>query len=88
MVKGCQKKTVHIKNTGSRYYEEAYFVLRRGAESGATDEDMIKEALKIAEESVLTPRKKKGAAKKYAVPFMIGFVAGVLLSAAAVLIFL
>ena len=53
MVKGCQKKTIHIKDTGSKYYEEAYFVLKPGvSESKISSGDMISEAIKIAEESV------------------------------------
>ena len=32
MIKGCQKKIIHITNTGSPYFEEAYLVLRRGGD--------------------------------------------------------
>ena len=29
MVKGCQRKIYYLKNTGSKYFEEAYLVLKR-----------------------------------------------------------
>lgn len=51
MIKGCQRKTIRLKDTDSRFYEEAYFVLRPGVErDGVTDSDMIKEALRIVGE--------------------------------------
>ena len=28
MIKGCQKRIIHLKNTGSPYFEEAYFILK------------------------------------------------------------
>lgn len=48
MIKGCQKRIIHIKNTNSPYFEEAYFVLRDGCDPMITENDMLKEALKIA----------------------------------------
>jgi len=75
MVKGCQKKTIHIKDIGSRYYEEAYFVLRPGVgEKGNAECDMIKEAVRIASES-LSPEKPRR--KKSRLPKAAAFFAGV-----------
>lgn len=51
MLKGCQKKIIHVTNTGSPYFEEAYFILRRGGDIPVGDDDMVKEALKIARSS-------------------------------------
>ena len=89
MVKGCQKKTIHIKDTGSKYYEEAYFVLRPGvSEAGISSSDMISEAMRIAGESVgqgaagRTARNRSGGL----LSFMIGLVFGGIVSAAVVLI--
>ncbi len=57
MMKGCQKKIIHITNTGSPYFEEAYFILRRPAKNAtATEDDMVREALRIAES---TSKKEK-----------------------------
>lgn len=80
MVKGCQKKTIHIKDTGSKYYEEAYFVLRPGfPDSSSADADMIGEAMRIAGESISPGAKRRVAVLKGKVlSFVLGFAAGAL----------
>ena len=88
MVKGCLKKTIHIKDTGSRYYEEAYFVLRPGvSEFSAAQGDMISEAVRIADESMdsAMTAKRRRSALHTALSFILGMTAG---AAAAVLILL
>ena len=89
MVKGCQKKTIHIKDTGSKYYEEAYFVLKPGvSEAKISSRDMISEAVRIAGESldqgVPDDSKRTGGL----LSFMIGLVFGGVVSAAVLLIIL
>lgn len=65
MIKGCQKKIIHITNTGSPYFEEAYLILRRGgdfSDEGETDEaDIVRQAIKIAENggASLAPRRER-----------------------------
>ncbi len=79
MVKGCQKKTIHIKDTGSKYYEEAYCVLRPGVGgSGGAEPDMITEAMRIAGESISSAlsERKRSTRQRGIVPFLIGAVAG------------
>lgn len=50
--KGCQKKVILLKNTGSDFFEEAYFVISEktvsaASEKSCSDCDMIAEASKI-----------------------------------------
>lgn len=52
MIKGCQKSIIHLKDTGSPYFEEAYFIVSRGSDIEASGDDMIKEALNIVKNSV------------------------------------
>jgi len=65
MIKGCQKKILHITNTGSPYFEEAYLILRRGGDfsdaGDASEMDIVREAVKIAEggSAALSPRREK-----------------------------
>ena len=65
MIKGCQKKIIHITNTGSPYFEEAYLILRRGGdfsdEGDVSETDIVQEAIKIAEGSSasMVPRREK-----------------------------
>jgi len=49
MFRGCQKKIIVLKNTGSDMFDEAYFILRESAASCAsiTQDDMIAEANRI-----------------------------------------
>ena len=53
MFKGCKKHVIQVKNTGSKYFEQAYFILKdncNGEEAGY--DDMILEANRIVEKSV------------------------------------
>ena len=44
MIKGCQRKIIVIKDTGSRYFDTAYFVLKRDLPESGSDTDMLAEA--------------------------------------------
>ena len=59
MFKGCKKHVIQIKNTGSKYFEQAYFILKDNCngEEEAYD-DIILEANRIVEKSVT--KKEKG----------------------------
>lgn len=65
MIKGCQKKIIHITDTGNPYFEEAYFILRQGGDFLEDEElnevDIIRQAVKIAENggASLKPRHEK-----------------------------
>ena len=75
MVRGCQKRTVHIRDTGSKYYEEAFFILKPGALEASSETDMIEEALRIADNSLraASPSKRK---RKHKVSSVLYFAAG------------
>ncbi len=83
MIKGCQKKIIHLRNTGSPYFEEAYFILKDNGNTLQHENDMVKEALKIAEASLPEGRGSSGFFKN-AIPALIGaaaasFIFGVIL---------
>ena len=47
-MRGYQRKVIHIKNTGSYLFDEAYFVLSRdGEELRLGEDDMVTEANRI-----------------------------------------
>lgn len=63
MLKGCQRKIIVLKNTGSNIFEEAYFVIRESAgRAHISEADMIAEANRIIKEngtaSSALPKKK------------------------------
>ena len=50
-MRGYQRKVIHIKNTGSYLFDEAYFVLSRdGEDLHIGEDDMVTEANRIIED--------------------------------------
>ena len=65
MIKGCQKRIIHVTNTGNPYFEEAYFVLKRGGDfENVSGDDMVKEAMRIADGVVASVKPKRAEARK------------------------
>ena len=54
MVRGYQRRMVFLKNTGSKIFDEAYFVLSEEASAlSVGKDDMIEEAKRIVEENLI-----------------------------------
>jgi hypothetical protein len=75
-MKGCQKKVIFLKNTGSYLFDEAYFIISKEGESTPISEDsMICEANKIIESGsdraeIRSPLYRR--VLSFLVPFLIG----------------
>lgn len=87
-MKGCQKKMIMLKNTGSDIFDEAYFILKdKEARVGKVSEsEMIREANRIVNENLISGYfRKEGARTRdkmlLARVFLGGFGGGALLSA-------
>lgn len=78
MVRGYQKRVIHLKNTESDAFEEAFFLV---SERGAVmcERQLIAEANRIIEESVSDGRKRNKGIRK-AVAVILAFIGGVTLS--------
>lgn len=53
-MRGSEKRVIFVRDTGSRIFEEAYFIVRRGIGEGEEttgEDDMIREARRIVRES-------------------------------------
>ncbi len=52
-MRGSEKRIIYVRETGSRLFEEAYFVLRRGVSEGtdADGDEMVREAVRLLEAS-------------------------------------
>lgn len=80
MVRGYQKRVIFVKNTGSRIFDEAYFVLSEREPDKKEKIDMIAEANRIIEENEgLGKRRARGFLCKLPgmllrifVPFLLG----------------
>lgn len=54
MLKGTQKKIIHIKDTHSNIFGEAYFVLRTDIGTEVSENEMVREAARIVDENLLS----------------------------------
>ncbi len=65
-MKGYQRKMICLKQTGSDYFEEAYFFLRRDREDEELDEEgLLKEANRIASSQMDVPKKQSHLSEKF-----------------------
>lgn len=86
MIKGCSKRMIMLKDTGSDLFEEAYFVLktRRGICNISTERDFIEEANRIINEAACGGSEKYerlSSGKKFSKRlFLYGFFAGSVIS--------
>ncbi len=81
MVRGCQKKVVHLKSTDSRLYDEVFFIVSDRAPVKTTERDFIDEANRIIRDSVYGTDTGSGIIRRIK-SAIIPFVCGVLFSAA------
>ncbi len=59
MVRGCQKKIIYLKNTGSEMFDEAYFIMSDRCSDESEECDMVKEASRILGECSTHKEKKR-----------------------------
>ena len=59
MVRGCQKKIIYVKNTDSKVFDEAYFVLSDKIPEATEECDMVEEANRILGECGYIKEKRK-----------------------------
>ena len=77
-MKGCQRKVIFIKNTGSRIFDEAYFIVSRESEASQIKEsNLVNEANRIIEDSLdgsedLDKRSRFRRVADFLIPFSIG----------------
>lgn len=64
MIKGCQKKMIVLRGVESRYFTEAFFVLRDDCPDAVPRADMVSEANRIISESASGARSAHQRKKK------------------------
>ena len=77
MLKGAQKRMIIVRTGDSRYFDEAYFVLRRevGAKPSSCT-DMLSEANRILEESGVSRRPRHASFRLCVLFFLLGVIFG------------
>lgn len=77
MIKGTQKQMIVLRTGDSRYFDEAYFVLRREVKPRRTSRDeMIREANRILAESGMDNQKPKRRVGRSIWMFLSGILCG------------
>ncbi len=86
MIKGAQKQMIVVRTGDSRYFDEAYFVLRREVKpKRSTRDEMLKEANRILEESGIDLPKRKRLPRGLLL-FFAGILCGVVAAVLACLL--
>ena len=62
MIKGAQKRIVVVKNTDSRLFSEAHFILKDGYETGSST-DLLSEVKRIISECIREDGGKKASGR-------------------------
>lgn len=64
--KGSERRVIVVKNSTGKHFEEAHFYLKAGEGEGATMPDLLREANRIVEHSLLniSPRAKQRAQRR------------------------
>lgn len=87
-MRGYQKRIIFLKHTGSRIFDEAYFLVNPSCEN-ENENDMVLEANRIIEDNIGKERDdKKGAISKNIFPFLLGAAAAGAVFAVSIFIFL
>ena len=87
MLKGCQKRIVFLKDTGSELFDEAYFVIKAEYQNKSEGE-FIQEATKIANSGKAEASVAKRSSFAFGFfLFSIGLFIGTLLSTCAFFLF-
>ena len=72
-MRGYQKRVIYLKNTGSRNFEEAYFIVRADiGDEGRSSPHMIEEANRIIDENFGEKHGKLYACRWYILTFLSG----------------
>lgn len=84
-MRGCQKKIVFLKNTGSPIFDEAYFILKNDGYELKSDKnvtrDMVCEANRIIEENFGIGRKRRiPRACLYVISFIFGALTALIIA--------
>ena len=98
MLKGCQRRIIMVKDTGSRYFDSAYFVIKHDLPQNSRESDMLAEAHRMinacnlnentAEKALSNVTAAPAKHKKFssALVGIMLFLAGVSVTAAVLLI--
>ncbi len=77
-MRGYQKRVIYMKNTGSEFFEEAYFVVNEESTALRPENEIVTEANRIIRENFNTGKGKRGFSR-------IGWIGALLFGSGALL---
>ena len=89
MIKGINKNMIVVKNTGSKYFEDAHFIVKTSISEPA-ERDLLKEATQIVGKLLSESgkvSKPKGTILKKLVTLVLSFFSGALIGISLCLLF-
>ena len=87
MLKGTQRKVIVLKDTQSGIFDEAYFIVKKSADSkNLTTNDMVMEAERIITASVIRTEEKRSEKLLRPFWFFVGVFCACIVSAVSVII--
>ena len=82
-MRGCERKIIMLKGTGSEIFDEAYFLIRRDFKEEESTGEIVHEAQRIVDMNT-THRRQSGKCKSEKKTFLFGalcgFVVGLILA--------
>ncbi len=90
MLRGCQRRVIHLKDPKSQLFDEVYFVIREQQEdpTPVAEKDMLREARRIIAENLPQSELEKKARRKVLALFGASFSLGVAVSVLVLLLIL
>lgn len=89
MIKGARKQMIVVRTGNSRYFDEAYFVLREDAQRDKRkSKDILSEANRILAEMAPDPSSLKKKSNRHWFFFGVGSLCGAVLSVIVTLLLL
>lgn len=84
-MRGCERKIIMLKGTGSEIFDEAYFLLRRDFKARGGSDEIVREAQRIVEHNTTGQRSKP--CRREMLQFSLGMLLGAALCLAVLIIF-
>lgn len=82
MLRGCQKKVIHLRSTDSEMFDEAYFIIKETSNSvPCAERDMVREANRILDSTAAAPRLERKKRIVSIIRDIACFTAGMILGA-------
>lgn len=86
-MRGAEKKVIHLKNTGSSLFSEAYFIVSDDRQGSRTQiKDLLSEADRIIDESISRDSTEGRERGRRLLGFLVPFFLGVALTLSAAII--